>query len=200
MENSAIVVVHPELDEQKRIGEALSELGRPIEFAADFNGLAQILRSTRVGLVVSARIKVPREKPKIVEGIQRQSLRIPVLVLVNDPSDVKHPRITELLLGLQHYLLWPEDGDELPVAARSLLWTASLIDGVSEQPGEPGWIPALRESGELRERQELIAALRATNGNITRAAEILGISRGGLQYRLRKHGVQPAKKGGRKAR
>jgi hypothetical protein len=71
MESSGIVVVHPELDEQRRIGEAPSELGRPIEFAADFEGLARILRSTRVGLVVSARIKVPREKPKIVEGIQR---------------------------------------------------------------------------------------------------------------------------------
>jgi transcriptional regulator of acetoin/glycerol metabolism len=36
----------------------------------------------------------------------------------------------------------------------------------------------------------LIAALRATNGNISRAADLLGISRGGLQYRLKKHGVQ----------
>jgi hypothetical protein len=85
-----------------------------------------------------------------------------VLVLVNDPSDVKHPRITELLLGLQHYLLYPEAAEDLPAAAQSLLWTASLADGVSEQPGEPGWIPALRESREVQERQELIGALRAT--------------------------------------
>jgi DNA-binding NtrC family response regulator len=200
MESSAIVVVHQELDEQKRIGDTLAELGRPIEFASDFHGLVRILRSTRVGLVVSGRIKVPREKPKVVEGIQRNSLRIPVLVLVNHPSDIKHPRFTELLLGLQNYLLWPEATDDLPVAAQSLLWTASMADGVSEQPGEPGWIPALRGAAEVRERQDLIAALRANNGNITKAAAMLGISRGGLQYRMRKHGVQPAKKGGRRRR
>jgi transcriptional regulator of acetoin/glycerol metabolism len=117
-------------------------------------------------------------------------VRIPVIVLVDEPGQGKCPKATRLLMGLQHYLAWPDEIDDLLPVARGLLRTSRLLEEAATQPGDPDWIPNLREVGAAQERRDLIAALRATNGNISRAADLLGISRGGLQYRLKKHGVQ----------
>lgn len=197
MESSTIVVVHPELDEQRKISEALEPLKHPIQRAADLRAVVAVYRSTRIGLVVTPDIRIPFEKQHVVEGIQRESLRIPVIVLVDEPVQGKCPKATRLLMGLQHYLAWPEEAEDLVPVARGLLRTSRLLEEASTEPGDPDWIPTLREVGAAQERRDVIAAMRATNGNISRAADLLGISRGGLQYRLRKHGVQPSGEGPR---
>ena len=197
MESSTIVVVHSELDEQRKIAEALEPLNHPLKCAPDLRAVVAIYKSGPIGLVVTPDIRIPFERQHVVEGIQRESLRIPVIVLVDEPGQGKCPKATRLLMGLQHYLAWPDAiGDLLPVA-RGLLRTARLLEEAATQPGDPDWIPNLREVGAAQERRDLIAAMRATHGNISRAADLLGISRGGLQYRLRKHGVQPSGEGAR---
>ncbi len=50
------------------------------------------------------------------------------------------------------------------------------------------------------ERDEILAALKAARGNVSRAAEILGTSRRTLQSRMREHDIAPGKPGRRKHR
>lgn len=187
---STIVVVHPDLDEQQRIAETLGPLKHPLRCARDLRAVIEIHQAERIALVVTPDIRVPFEKPYVVEGIQRESVRIPVIVLVDEPTQGKCPKATRLLMGHQHYLVWPDEIDDLRPVARGLLRTSRLLEEAATQPGDPDWIPNLREVGAAQERRDLIAAMRATNGNISRAADLLGISRGGLQYRLKKYGVQ----------
>jgi adenylate cyclase len=49
----------------------------------------------------------------------------------------------------------------------------------------------LRESMGDFERSQLIAALESSGGNLSRAAELLGVPRNTLRYRLEKHGLRP---------
>jgi DNA-binding NtrC family response regulator len=62
--------------------------------------------------------------------------------------------------------------------------------------------PARREVADFREQrdrqqyEELVGALRTTGGNLTRAADQLGISRGALRHRARKYGLLPAPRDG----
>ena len=50
----------------------------------------------------------------------------------------------------------------------------------------------LDDAGAASERDDLVAALAAVGGNVTRAAKTLGLTRNTLRYRLRKHGVRRA--------
>jgi transcriptional regulator with PAS, ATPase and Fis domain len=56
----------------------------------------------------------------------------------------------------------------------------------------PPMVPVMLESNDLNlvERQAIERAMRAVNGNKSRAARQLGISRTQLYYRLRKHGLE----------
>ncbi len=49
---------------------------------------------------------------------------------------------------------------------------------------------AAREAGAATERRLIRAALEATGGNVTRAAERLGVSRRGLQIKVKELGLR----------
>ena len=68
--------------------------------------------------------------------------------------------------------------------ARGLLRTSRLLEEAATQPGDPDWIPNLREVGAAQERRDLIAVLRATNGNISRAADVLHTSQPGISKQI----------------
>ena len=189
MTRATVLVVHPELDQQARIVDLLRPIGYPIETAVDLRTAIATYQQTTIGAVVTPDIRVPFDKPATVEGIQKASVKLPVVVLIRERSQEKCPKATQLLMGLQHYLIWPEEADELPFHVRGLLRTSELLQYGSEDPGAPDWVPSLREAGEAQQRREVLNAMRVTNGNVTRAADLLGLSRGGLQYRLRKYGV-----------
>ena len=50
-------------------------------------------------------------------------------------------------------------------------------------------LDTIRQRGALREREELIHALEASRGNITRAAEMLDKSRAAVYRLIEKHGI-----------
>lgn len=189
MQQSPFLVVHPELDEQERIVEALAPLGRTVERAINLERATEFQERFGAALVVTPDPGVPVEQPWLVERIQRESARVPVIVLIDEPAQTKCPAATRLLLGLQHYLVWPDEADQLLLVARGLLRTAELQARVGAKPGQPDWIPELREAGHVQQRRDILAALRVTHGNISQAANVLGLSRGGLQYRLKKFGI-----------
>ena len=189
MQPSPILVVHPELDEQERIVEVLTPLGHPFERAGDLERGTEFQERVGAALVVTPDPGLPVEQPWLVERIQRESQRVPIIVLIDEPAQTKCPEAMRLLLGLQHYLVWPEEIDHLPVVASGLLRTAGLFARASVEPGQPDWIPELREAGHAQQRRDILSAMRVTSGNISQAADLLGISRGGLQYRLKKFGL-----------
>jgi len=103
--------------------------------------------------------------------------------------------VRELINALERVLL----------RARSRLLTAADLDGVLE-PGlasearprdsggdEAGTAPrTLREivsAREAEERRLILEALRATRGNVNRAAQQLQMARGTLRYRMQKYGI-----------
>ena len=61
----------------------------------------------------------------------------------------------------------------------------------ASQPGAPPFTPIISEtSWEEHEKAKITEALQRTNGNITRAAQLLGMSFRTLQYRLEKFGIR----------
>jgi DNA-binding NtrC family response regulator len=112
------------------------------------------------------------------------------------------PRARDLLLAYP----WPGNVRELShVIERAVLWSkGSMLDvehlalEVPPEPVEPGadaaaTLPANRPAGmelEQWERTLIEQALRESDGNQTRAAQRLGISRDTLRYRLKKYGIQ----------
>ncbi|HKT13685.1 MAG TPA: sigma-54 dependent transcriptional regulator [Terriglobia bacterium] len=61
----------------------------------------------------------------------------------------------------------------------------------ASQPGAPNFTPIISETTwEEHEKAKITEALQRTNGNITRAAQLLGMSFRTLQYRLEKFGIR----------
>ena len=68
-------------------------------------------------------------------------------------------------------------------------WTPAA-PGHAQPPAGPG-LPAGIVPLEQVEREMVDRAMRATGENVTRSAELLGLTRDQLRYRLKKLGVRP---------
>jgi DNA-binding NtrC family response regulator/predicted ATPase len=55
-------------------------------------------------------------------------------------------------------------------------------------------LPESEESGNLDERTQLLQALDHTEGNVLRAARLLGLSRSAIRHRLRRYGIEPPRR------
>jgi DNA-binding NtrC family response regulator len=112
-----------------------------------------------------------------------------------------HPRSRELLLGYP----WPGNVRELShVIERAVLWSRGpdldiehlALEMPANTPADengsasPGGSRPAGMDLEQWERSLIEQALRETDGNQTRAAQRLGISRDTLRYRLKKYGIQ----------
>jgi DNA-binding NtrC family response regulator len=64
-------------------------------------------------------------------------------------------------------------------------------------PRSPGRPPTARLSLEQAERAHIEAVLREEDGDVRRAAALLGLSRSALYQKLKKHGIAPSKAGSR---
>ena len=118
------------------------------------------------------------------------------------PVERLDPRARDLLQAYP----WPGNVRELShVIERAVLWSKGPMLDVEhlalEVPAEPAQssaetaapLPAPRPPGmdlEQWERTLIEQALRESDGNQTRAAQRLGISRDTLRYRLKKYGIQ----------
>jgi DNA-binding NtrC family response regulator len=92
--------------------------------------------------------------------------------------------IRELRNAIERALMLSEEGDiepeHLPVEALESTPKAALVAAVAAAPARfDDWTPA-----ERAERARVIEALRAENGNQTRAAKLLGISRSTMALRM----------------
>ena len=91
--------------------------------------------------------------------------------------------VRELANVLERVMLL-EDGPVITAAMLSLLEPSETDGSTAKSLQSP---EALRAD----ERRQLVTALNAARGNITRAAARLGIHRNTMRYRLTKHGLSP---------
>ena len=84
----------------------------------------------------------------------------------------------------------PADGGERPAPAPASASAAPASTAPPASNGELGTLPAPGMDLESWERAMIEQALRECDGNQTRAAQRLGISRDTLRYRLKKYGIQ----------
>lgn len=180
-----LLVIHPELDQQRALVDVLRPLGREIITSVDLRTAATANANHRVGVVIARDIRVPMERQDVVEGIRHETLRIPVVVLVDELMREKCEKASKLLAGENDFLVWPEDGHLLPGIVRTYL---RLVESV-ELDEANGFVDELRRTGFAAQKREVVRALHLTDGNISQAAQILGLSRGGMQHRMRKFGI-----------
>lgn len=183
--SGCILLVHPEAEELDRIEALVRPLGLEIRRTHDFRGAVELWQARLVHLVVCTDIDVPEHKPQVVEGVRRASSRLPVIVLIRDRSQEECPKATRLLTGLQQYLVWPQEAADLPAVARTLLRTSRYLNAAHHDQ-----LAAMRDDREVRRLRETLSALRATGGNVSQAAELLKMSRSGLNYRLKQLGLR----------
>jgi two-component system nitrogen regulation response regulator NtrX len=70
-----------------------------------------------------------------------------------------------------------------------------FLEGLAEpEPAGPGVAQTLHEARERFERDYILRALEAQNGNISRTAELLGVERSNLYRKMRAFGIAPARK------
>jgi two-component system response regulator AtoC len=78
-------------------------------------------------------------------------------------------------------------------STRARVGEAAVEDALRQAHPE---VADFREERDRRQHLELVDALRDTGGNLTRAADLLGISRGALRHRARKYGLLPSRRDG----
>ena len=185
MDRETILLVHPEADELDRIEALVQPLGLETRRTHDFPGAVKLWQIRPANLVVCADIDVPEHKPQVVEEVRRATSRLPVVVLIHDRSQAECPKATRLLTGLQQYLAWPQEAADLPAVARALRRTSRYRNGSHHDQ-----LAAMRGDRDARRMRETLNALRTTGGNVSQAAEILQMSRSGLNYRLKQLGLR----------
>jgi transcriptional regulator of acetoin/glycerol metabolism len=80
---------------------------------------------------------------------------------------------------------------ELPDLPPEVLQRASSIAAAPGQPASEGLSPIIPEvSWEEHEKAKILEALQRSNWNITRAAQLLGMTFRTLQYRLEKFAIK----------
>ena len=91
-------------------------------------------------------------------------------------------------LAVEHLSLQAPLASEFPATPPST--AAPAVAPPAAAPGEPAAFPPPGMDLERWERAMIEQALRESDGNQTRAAQRLGISRDTLRYRLKKYGIQ----------
>jgi transcriptional regulator with GAF, ATPase, and Fis domain len=139
--------------------------------------LAALVRAELPAAAARLRLPLPRVAPGFLAA----------LVAHHWPGNVR-----ELLNALERALLLAE-GDELDgELARAALAASSLGEGGGSAalPAEPAHDtePA---RGDASPRERLAAVLRATGGNVSRAARRLGLARSTLRWQVQRYGLQP---------
>jgi len=72
----------------------------------------------------------------------------------------------------------------------------AFLEGTIAPPAEPDGVPpmSLHDARERFERDYILRALAAQQGNISRTAEILGVERSNLYRKMRAFGIVPARR------
>jgi DNA-binding NtrC family response regulator len=197
-----------ELKEFKRIGENTAHTSDVRIVAATNQNLLGLVEEGRFREDLYARLEVVT---LVLPPLRERLEDIPLLVehFLHKLFEEGHPgcpRITEDALRKLQAYSWPRNVRELEsVLTQACLFSQDGVldaDHIQLTPTAPGravgeWLDAyahglsLREAREKLERDLVRRALRDARGNMTRAAEALGMQRPNLYRKLRELGIEP---------
>ena len=81
------------------------------------------------------------------------------------------------------------------IAARDLAFLdQGMVGGIEASTPAPATMAALHDARDRFERDYILRALAAQQGNISRTADALGIERSNLYRKMRAFGIMPARK------
>jgi DNA-binding NtrC family response regulator len=185
-----------------------SACGEPI--ARVLSSTLPLSQATRQALLAQLRSPLADRSARLRVRLPRLADRLedlPALcahLIEQHAVNLGRPRIElepEALAELGSYA-WPGNVRELAevlellvaFAPRLRIGASAVADALRQTHQE---IADFREQRDHRQHEELVRALRENGGNLTRAAEQLGISRGALRHRARKFGLLPMRRDGR---
>jgi DNA-binding NtrC family response regulator len=163
-----------------------------------------------------ARERLNMLRSSVAERAQRLRITLPRLVdrledlpelcarLIDEhAANLGRPRIELEPAALEQLQAhsWPGNVRELSEVLEQLVafsprlrvGSSAVADALRQARPE---VADLRAQRDRLQRDELVQALRETGGNLTQAAERLGISRGALRHRARKFGLMPGPREG----
>ncbi|SHM67044.1 arginine utilization regulatory protein [Caldanaerovirga acetigignens] len=129
-------------------------------------------------LVIHFIEKYNQKFKKNVKGIDRQVLNL--FKEYSWPGNVRE--LEHVIEGVMNYV----DEGYISLSDLKYLSFGSFKNYVEHRAGRSSTV---KSRVDEYERELIINALKSTNGNITKAAQLLGIKRQALQYRLRKFGI-----------
>jgi two-component system nitrogen regulation response regulator NtrX len=80
------------------------------------------------------------------------------------------------------------------IVARDLAFLAQGALSTADTPSTPSAVASLHAARDKFERDYILQALAAQQGNISRTAEVLGIERSNLYRKMRSFGIAPIKR------
>ncbi|TVQ86210.1 MAG: FHA domain-containing protein [Deltaproteobacteria bacterium] len=183
-----------ESGEVRRVGARKSEIPDVRVIAATNRDLARMVAEGTFREDLRFRLSVLTvTMPPLRDRLQDVPLVAQALLERNVPDATLHP---SALTRLQQHV-WPGNVRELRnvlVRARVLYGPLIMADSLSfEAPAPPLHAPVseqdlLNPSGQAT-REAIVRALERAGGNRTRAAQLLGVPRSSLLYRMKKHGI-----------
>ena len=197
-----------ELKEFKRIGENASRSSDVRIVAATNQNLLELIDEGRFREDLFARLEVIT---LVLPPLRERRDDIPLLIehfldKLCAEEGRPRPRLTEAALAALKDYGWPRNVRELEhvLTQATLFSTDGVIDAdrvqivpAASSKAVGDWLGTyahgltLREAREKLERDLILAALRDSRGNMTRAAEILGMQRPNLYRKMREFGIEP---------
>lgn len=184
LQERCLLVVHPDADRQSEIAQSIRSLGRRVLTAPDISSAFVASAENRIGVVVVAG-DCDEYGAAEIGRLRRGTVgRIPIVVIVEKGSfgtSEDSSACTE-----SDELVWPRDRELLPGTVRTYL---RIVERSAASSEPESFVDELRRTGGEARKREVFDALQETSGNISKAADLLGLSRGGLQHRMRKFGI-----------
>lgn len=188
--SSTILVVDDEPSIRRVVAAQLQRHGHTVIGAED-GEVAKVVLSSRDDVeAVITDLKMPRcDGLGLLAWMRGERPEIPVIVITAHGS--VETAVDALKQGAYDYVQKPFDQDDLhAILADALESGGTEVAAEPVEAGAEGLKEYVRRHTERLERHRIKLALADEDGNVTRAAKALGISRRSLQTKMKDYGLR----------
>lgn len=180
----SILIVDDDERLRERLGKAMADRGYAVHTAGDHRAAMAVARAHHVDrAIVDLRMPGPSGLTVIKDLLEVQP-EVAIVVVTGYGSIAT--AVEAVKLGARDYLTKPSNADQILAAFDSEPESAAAGAGAESPAGElPYEVPSLARL----EWEHIARVLRECNGNVSKAARVLGMHRRTLQYKLAKFPV-----------
>ncbi len=199
MKNARILIADPDRAERSRNAVLLSRAGHKADTAGTVTETLERIETSGYDLLIVDLGFCGNASLALLQQLKKSWPSLPVIV-VGESANLE-PVVTAFRRGALDFVEKPLDSGSLEAMARRALAVRELgarrrrvlaLLERGEHPFQPQEdAPIAQTVGTLRavERSHIMETLRRTRGNKKQAAQLLGIHRGTLYAKLRRHGL-----------